>query len=53
MCTIQPNIKLILRIFDENMATKINEYLNIYLTYSASEIADNAFYDVLKRISKV
>ncbi len=37
--TIQNNIKLILRIFDEKMANNINEYLNIHLTYSASEIA--------------
>jgi voltage-gated potassium channel Kch len=49
---IKSNLKLILRIFDENMSTKINEYLNINLTYSASEIADNAFYDVLKNIGK-
>jgi voltage-gated potassium channel Kch len=46
--TIKNEIKLILRIFDEKMANNINEYLNIHLTYSASEIADNIFYNVLK-----
>ncbi len=49
--TIQSDIKLIIRIFDENMATKINEYLNIHLTFSASDIADNTFYEVLKNKS--
>jgi voltage-gated potassium channel Kch len=46
--TVQSDIKLILRIFDEKMTHKINEYLNIHLTFSASEIADNIFYNVLK-----
>ena len=44
----QPGIRLILRIFDEQMAVKIKEYLNIHLTLSASDIADEKFYEVLK-----
>ncbi len=46
--SFQPNIRLILRIFDEQMAKKIKEYLNIHLTLSASEIADEKFYEILK-----
>jgi voltage-gated potassium channel Kch len=46
--SFQPNIRLILRIFDEQMAKKIKEYLNIHLTLSASDIADEKFYEVLK-----
>ncbi len=46
--SFQPNIRLILRIFDEQMAKKIKEYLNIHLTLSASDIADEKFYEILK-----
>ncbi|MEP7237887.1 MAG: potassium channel family protein [Ferruginibacter sp.] len=46
--SFQPGIRLILRIFDEQMAVKIKEYLNIHLTLSASDIADEKFYEVLK-----
>ncbi|MEO6252428.1 MAG: potassium channel family protein [Ferruginibacter sp.] len=46
--SFQPEIRLILRIFDEQMAVKIKEYLNIHLTLSASDIADERFYEVLK-----
>ena len=46
--SFQPNIRLILRIFDEQMAQKIKEYLNIHLTLSASNIADEKFYEILK-----
>ena len=45
--SFQPGIRLILRIFDEQMAKKIKEYLNIHLTLSASDIADEKFYEVL------
>jgi voltage-gated potassium channel Kch len=46
--SFQPGIRLILRIFDEQMALKIKEYLNIHLTLSASDIADEKFYGMLK-----
>jgi voltage-gated potassium channel Kch len=45
--SLQPDMRLILRIFDEQMAQKIKEYLNIHLTLSASAIADEKFYDQL------
>lgn len=45
--SFQPGIRLILRIFDEQMAVKIKEYLNIHLTLSASDIADEKFYEML------
>ncbi len=46
--SFQPGIRLILRIFDEQMALKIKDYLNIHLTLSASEIADGKFYEMLQ-----
>ncbi len=46
--SFQPGIRLILRIFDEQMAKKIKEFLNIHLTLSASDIADEKFYEILK-----
>lgn len=46
--SFQPGIRLILRIFDEQMAVKIKDYLNIHLTLSASEIADGKFYEMLQ-----
>ena len=47
----QPGIRLVLRIFDVQMAEKIKEYLNIHLTLSASDIADEKFYDLLNQPS--
>jgi hypothetical protein len=44
----KPDMRLILRIFDEQMAEKIKEYFNIHLSLSASAIADEKFYEVLK-----
>ena len=38
------NVKLILRIFDDQMAEKIKDYLKIYHTLSASAIADDIFF---------
>lgn len=46
--SLQPGIRLVLRIFDEQMAEKIKEYLHIHLTLSASDIADEKFYEILK-----
>ena len=36
--------ELILRIFDDQMAEKIKDYLKIYHTLSASAIADEIFF---------
>jgi hypothetical protein len=46
--THQPEVKLILRIFDDQMADKIKDYLKIYHSLSASAIADDKFYEMLK-----
>jgi hypothetical protein len=43
-----PEVKLILRIFDDQMADKIKDYLKIYHSLSASAIADDKFYEMLK-----
>ena len=45
--SFQPNMRLILRIFDEMMAQKIKEHLDIHLTLSASAIADEKFFEAL------
>ncbi len=45
----QPNLKLILRIFDEQMAEKIKEQLNVPHTLSLSAIADENFYAALEK----
>ncbi len=45
----QPNVKLILRIFDDQMADKLKDYLKIYHSLSASAIADEKFYQQLKK----
>ena len=42
------NVKLILRIFDDQMAEKIKSYLKIYHTLSASSIADDIFFAELQ-----
>jgi voltage-gated potassium channel Kch len=41
--SFQPNLRLILRIFDASMAKVIKEKLDIHLTLSMSAIADDAF----------
>lgn len=41
--SLQPNLRLILRIFDASMAKVIKEKLDIHLTLSMSAIADDAF----------
>ncbi len=47
--SFQPTLRIILRIFDEQMAEKIKEHLNIHLTISASAIANDKFYEVLEK----
>ncbi len=44
----QPEVKLILRIFDDQMADKIKDFLKIYHSLSASAIADDIFYTALQ-----
>ena len=51
--SFQPNMRLILRIFDEMMAQKIREHLDIHLTLSASAIADEKFFEALSSTHKV
>ncbi len=48
-----PEVKLILRIFDDQMADKIKDYLKIYHSLSASAIADDKFYEVLMNTEKM
>ena len=48
----QPNVKLILRIFDDQMAERIKDYLQIYHSVSASAIANDVFYHELTKSSK-
>lgn len=44
-----PNLRLILRIFDESMSQKIKENLDIHLTYSMTAIADEKFTNILNK----
>jgi Trk K+ transport system NAD-binding subunit len=43
--SFSPNLRLILRIFDETMSQKIKENLDIHITYSTTAIADNVFVE--------
>lgn len=45
--SLKPDIKLILRVFDEQMAEKIKEQLNIHHTLSVSAISYEKFYEIL------
>lgn len=45
--TFEPNIRLILRIYEEQMAEKIKEFLNIHLTVSASTIVEEKLFNML------
>ncbi len=42
------DLRVILRIFDEDIAEKIKDLLNIQLALSASDMADEIFYEQLK-----
>jgi hypothetical protein len=46
--TYEPDLRLILRIFDEQMADKLKNYLNMHIALSASYIADEKFFEQLK-----
>jgi len=41
--SFDPNLRLILRIFDDSMSRKIKENLDIHLTFSMTAIADAIF----------
>jgi voltage-gated potassium channel Kch len=43
--SFSPNLRLILRIFDETMSQKIKENLDIHITYSTTAIADQVFVE--------
>lgn len=43
-------MRLIIKIFDEQMAEKVKEFFNIHFTLSASAIADDKFYEILKTV---
>ena len=45
--SFDPGLRLILRIFDESMARKIKESLDIHLTFSMTAIADELFLNEL------
>jgi voltage-gated potassium channel Kch len=47
--SFDPNLRLILRIFDESMSRKIKENLDIHLTFSMTAIADEIFFSALSR----
>lgn len=48
--SFQPGLRLILRIFDAQMADKIKETLDIHLTLSMSALADDEFAKFLKEV---
>lgn len=45
--SMDPTLRLILRIYDEQMALKINEYLKFHLTLSLSAIAEDKFSNTI------
>lgn len=47
--SLNPGLRLILRIFDQEMAENIKKQLDIQLTYSMSAIADEKFFNLLKK----
>lgn len=47
--TFQPDLRLILRIYEEKMAEKIKQMLNIHLSISASAIVEEKLYQMLKK----
>ena len=46
--SLRPDLRLILRIFDEDMSLRIREELDIHLSMSMSAIADEAFLDSVR-----
>lgn len=46
--SLRPDMRLILRIFDENMARQLRDDLDIHLTLSMSALADDKFLELLQ-----
>jgi voltage-gated potassium channel len=46
--SFRPDMKLILRIFDDVMAQNIKEHLDIHLTLSMSGLADDTFFKTIE-----
>jgi voltage-gated potassium channel Kch len=49
--TFEPNLRLVLRIFDDAMAARIREQLDIHLTFSMSAIADEKMFGAMPSFS--
>lgn len=45
--SFKPDLRLILRIFDESMSQRVKQHLDIHLTFSMSAIADDYFLEAL------
>jgi len=48
--SFQPNLRLILRIYDDSMAQQIKENLDIRLTISMSALADDKFLNAIESL---
>ena len=44
-----PDLRLILRLFDDSMAQRVKDHLDIHLTLSMSAIADQSIFDAVPR----
>jgi voltage-gated potassium channel Kch len=51
--SFDPRLRLVLRIFDESMAQRIKEQLDIHLSFSMSAIADEHFLGATERAPQV
>jgi voltage-gated potassium channel Kch len=49
--TFEPNLRLVLRIFDDTMAASVREDLDIHLTYSMTAVADDAVYRAMPSVT--
>lgn len=49
--TFDPKLRLVLRIFDDAMATSVREDLDIHLTYSMTAVADTAVYRAMPSVA--
>jgi len=45
--SFDPQLRLVLRMFDESMSERIREHLDIHLTFSMTAIADDAFFNAI------
>jgi len=45
--SFDPELRLVLRMFDESMSDRIREHLDIHLTFSMTAIADDAFFNAI------